>query len=210
VVDVSPEVKLAQENTAKLLEGLGHTVVEGSWPVNAEEFASAYTAFFRGRALPLKKAVEAMSGVPVSEAGLLTNFFSTFSEFAATIEPEKAKQAEKFLDTFPTLFEKSFKQFDMLLAPVCPVIGPKLSDFSPDDAFDIGTFTETLGQLKFTGPINFAGNPAMSVPLNWGADSGMPIGSHFIAALGADKMLYEMAYELEEARPWKDKWLHIR
>jgi Asp-tRNA(Asn)/Glu-tRNA(Gln) amidotransferase A subunit family amidase len=62
------------------------------------------------------------------------------------------------------------------------------------------------GMLKFTAPINFAGVPAMSVPLNWSPTLDLPIGSYFIARRGGDKTLYELAYELEAAVPWRDIW----
>ncbi len=60
--------------------------------------------------------------------------------------------------------------------------------------------------MKFTAAVNLAGCPAMSVPLTWKSAAGLPIGSHFVAARGNDRILYELAYELEEARPWKDRW----
>jgi amidase len=41
----------------------------------------------------------------------------------------------------------------------------------------------------------------MSVPLAWSA-SGLPIGIHFSAPVGEERRLLELAYELEEARPW--------
>jgi len=41
----------------------------------------------------------------------------------------------------------------------------------------------------------------MSVPLTW-SEGGLPIGSHFSAAKGQERRLLELAYELEQARPW--------
>ena len=45
----------------------------------------------------------------------------------------------------------------------------------------------------------------MSVPLHF-PEGGLPIGTHFAAAPGADALLLGLAYQLEEARPWKDRW----
>jgi amidase len=34
----------------------------------------------------------------------------------------------------------------------------------------------------------------------------LPLGAHFAAAPGADATLLGLAYELEMARPWRDRW----
>jgi amidase len=45
----------------------------------------------------------------------------------------------------------------------------------------------------------------MSVPLH-ASSGGLPIGAHFAAAAGNDAMLLSLAYELERARPWADRF----
>jgi amidase len=45
----------------------------------------------------------------------------------------------------------------------------------------------------------------MSVPLHFTPD-GVPIGSQFAAAPGRDARLLALAYELEAARPWAQRW----
>ena len=61
---------------------------------------------------------------------------------------------------------------------------------------------EMVMHLQYTAPINFAGCPAMSVPCAIGLNTGMPVGSHFIAPIGEEKRLFNLAYELEaELKP---------
>jgi Asp-tRNA(Asn)/Glu-tRNA(Gln) amidotransferase A subunit family amidase len=45
----------------------------------------------------------------------------------------------------------------------------------------------------------------MSVPLYW-TDAGLPLGIHLAAAAGQDELLFRLAYELEQARPWQHRW----
>jgi amidase len=56
----------------------------------------------------------------------------------------------------------------------------------------------------FTPLANFTGAPSMSVPLYWNAE-GLPIGSMFTAKLGGERLLFELAGQLERARPWRDR-----
>jgi amidase len=58
--------------------------------------------------------------------------------------------------------------------------------------------------VGYTPIHNVAGCPAMTVPL--GRDDGLPVGIHFAAAPGADRLLLALAYELEAAAPWSAAW----
>ena len=62
-----------------------------------------------------------------------------------------------------------------------------------------------ISYVAYTVVFNVAGMPAMSVPLGW-SEQGLPIGSQFAAKTGDERTLLELAYELEEAQPWADKW----
>lgn len=62
--------------------------------------------------------------------------------------------------------------------------------------------------MSYTPLHNTVGTPAMSVPLSWN-DEGLPIGSQFAAPVGGERALFELAYELEQARPWADKYAPV-
>jgi amidase len=50
--------------------------------------------------------------------------------------------------------------------------------------------------------------PPIGMPLYTGR-TGLPIGTQFAAAHGQEARLLHLAYELEEARPWADRWPEV-
>jgi amidase len=49
----------------------------------------------------------------------------------------------------------------------------------------------------------------MSVPLHW-TPEGLPIGTMISARAGNERTLFELAYELETARPWAHRAPPVR
>ena len=69
----------------------------------------------------------------------------------------------------------------------------------------MGEYETVMGRLlqwvAYTPWHNATGTPAVSLPLATTA-AGLPHGMMLGAAQGQEAMLLELAYELEEARPW--------
>ena len=124
------------------------------------------------------------------------------------IKSAKEAQAKglRYLETLSSSYDRIFADHDLLMSPVMPVLSIGVHDIKPQDTFNEITRRYLENRLGMTAPTNVVGIPAMSVPLNWGDPSGLPIGTMFQAKMGGDRLLYELAYELEEARPWKDRW----
>ena len=106
------------------------------------------------------------------------------------------KTAEAAMDAF-------FSHYDAWLTPVLSSTPRKLGEQAPTVPFDT-LYERITSYVAYTPIHNVAGTPAMSVPLGW-AKNGLPIGSQFAAAKGDDGLLYALAYELEQARPWAAK-----
>jgi amidase len=56
----------------------------------------------------------------------------------------------------------------------------------------------------YTPPFNITGQPSMSVPLGMSSDK-LPIGMMFTGRYGDEAMLFRLAAQLEQARPWIDR-----
>jgi len=206
MVETSADVLKAIEDSARLLESLGHTIIETSYPVDAEEFYGHYTNFFARKTAGLKDAIEAATGKPLMESGALTTFLAGNLLANQNVPSEDMAAAQAYIDSVPANFDRQFEQFDLLLTPVAPLAGVRVDESGADTEYNEESARALIGFLKFTGAVNFAGCPAMSVPSAWDTTAGLPMGMHLIAARGNDRMLYELAYEIEEARPWRNKW----
>ncbi len=67
---------------------------------------------------------------------------------------------------------------------------------------------ENIGWVPYTQLANLTGRPAISVPLHWTA-AGLPLGVQLLGRLGADGLLLQLAAQLEEAQPWRQRYAHL-
>ncbi|MBX2830083.1 MAG: hypothetical protein KTR23_02710 [Rhodospirillales bacterium] len=203
---VDPSVTAAQENTAQLLRDLGHEVVDTSIPVDQGEFFRNYNGAFLGQFGAITDQARAISGAPASESGLIDPFTASLIEYGSAIPSDVQAAGLEYLATVPGLYAEMFSDIDVLLSPVMPFTSIEGNALTPETQVNDAVLDLLQSGLAYTASANVSGHAAMSVPLNWDPESGMPIGSMFQAATGNDKMLYELAFELEQARPWKDRW----
>jgi amidase len=92
-----------------------------------------------------------------------------------------------------------YQTYDALLTPTLADPTPRVGHLAPTDYQQV--MDRLIDWVAFTPLQNVTGDPAISLPLAQSAD-GMPVGMMLAADLGQDALLLELAYELEEARPW--------
>jgi amidase len=86
------------------------------------------------------------------------------------------------------------------MMPTLAEVTPRIGHLDP--TADYQQIIDRLVEwVAFTPLQNATGEPAISLPLAESA-SGLPIGMMFAAPVGHEARLLELAYELEEARPW--------
>lgn len=205
-----PEVTAAIEKTAQLCADLGHEVVTAQPMVDAEEMLenfmgvwseSAYKLTQNARLIGLTqfKWISAEEGLEPWTLGL--------AEWHAKQEAKKpgvVKRALKYFSDLAKTYDEFFTQYDVELTPVLRTVPVRLGEQRPDLNFD--TLYERIADyVTYTPQHNVAGTPALSLPL-FQSSAGLPIGSQFAAGRGNERMLLELAYELEEALPWGNRW----
>ncbi len=92
-------------------------------------------------------------------------------------------------------------QYDAVLTPVLAHAPPRLGYLSPDQPFE-SLFERLLRYVAFTPLNNASGSPAISLPMGQSPE-GLPIGVQLMSAHGTERTLLELAFELEQAQPWR-------
>ena len=212
------------QHTVRLLESLGHTVEAVHPYINANDLSDSYLTMYYGHvAADLEFSAKLLnsnfSNLDVEDTTKLMGYIGK------KISAEQFVTAKRRWNEFSQSMHALHQEYDLLLTPT---LG---SEPVPIGEFDLGLFDkigtkvvnalglqkmllksgmtkklalEQLEKMPFTQLANLTGQPAMSVPLYW-TESGLPLGSQFIAPLGDEKTLFQLAQQLEYAQPWFDR-----
>lgn len=95
-----------------------------------------------------------------------------------------------------------FRQWDIIAMPSAAALPWPAEQAFPTEI--AGQPVGPRGHALFTGWVNAAGLPAISVPTA-PAENGLPIGVQLIGAYGADDAILDLAQAYEEQAPWADR-----
>jgi amidase len=90
-----------------------------------------------------------------------------------------------------------FGRWDLLLTPTAPMVAPRLHDHEPSIGELLSHSPESV--CFNTAPLNLSGNPALSIPTEWGRDRALPTAVQIIAPHFRDFEAFRAAFELERA-----------
>ena len=199
-----PEAEVAGilQATAKLLEAQGHTITGSTkWPT-APTFGDDFLAYWSLGAAQDVAGVEKLLGKKADET-MVEPFTLRMAANATTLKPADIEALQTRLLAAATAYDEWIKGFDVVISPVFTSPPSPLGFLRGDVPFD--TLRERLlHEVGYTLIHNISGAPAMSLPLGW-TTGGLPVGIQFSAANGAEKLLLELAYEIEAAQPWIGK-----
>lgn len=198
---VHPDVQAGADATAELCRELGHEVIDFTPPVDGARFTDAFILYWASGAAAFAQAASEFSGEPVGPDILEPLTLGLAGTFQANRDAFEGAVA--YLKAFEARYHEWFEDFDVLLSPTVTAPPPPIGEFDPAGDFETG-FAKVSDWVGYTPPMNVAGAASMSVPLAWSSD-GLPIGMMFSGRRGDDGLLLQLAYQLEEARPWIDK-----
>jgi amidase len=197
---VDPQCAATARAAAGLCASLGHHVKEAEL-----EFDAA----------GLKHAWRVIAGVGLAQQVDLQAKRRGLADWRAYVQPVNAEWAEEgwrwsgadYMRAVTQLHRTAralgrfFQQFDMFLSPTVAELPPVLGQMAGTN-MSLDQFYDQFWQhAPFTCAFNAAGCPAMSVPLGQSKE-GLPIGAHFGARFGDDGLLFALAGQLEQAKPW--------
>ena len=196
--DPAPAVRSAIEDVAELCRSLGHDVRERSTGIDGPTFADAFKLLWASGAAEVVRDVSAAApNAPLDQ--VLEPLTLELAQLYQSAPEGGFERAIATLRVTEAQYTEFFASTEVLLTPVLADVPPRLGEISP--ALGMVGFARVMEYATYTPLQNVAGAPAMSVPLAW-SSAGLPIGAHFSAAKGQERMLLELAYELELARPW--------
>lgn len=194
---VDAETRACVLETAELLSGLRHRVEESPLPVS-KQFAEDFSLYWGLLGLLVTAA-----GTRVLDPGFDVSRTDNLTRGLAQMCRRRLPQVPAMLVRLrrsTRAYREIFTHVDVLLSPVLGHTTPPLGHLSPTLPFE-ELFPRLQSYVAFTPLNNATGGPAISLPLGR-TSSGLPLGVHLSADHGDERTLLELAYELEEARPW--------
>jgi len=199
---VDAEVTDAAQAVGTLLESLGHRIEVG-WPKALEDktFGSKFRALWsanmgmsqRRFEEQLRRPLEDHEFEPMNraQADFARNFTSVDYALALAAVAQYRRAVQSWWND----------GWDLLLTPTLGELPLKLGTIVNDPDNPMSPMRRAGEFVPFTPPFNTSGQPAISLPLEWTAE-GLPVGVQLVAAYGREDILFRIASQLEEAKPW--------
>ncbi|UQX09732.1 amidase [Candidatus Mycobacterium methanotrophicum] len=194
--ECSAEVRELTLKTAGLLEELGHRVDHVEKPPVPTSFASDFVLYWGLLAFGQIHVSSSAAGFDRSRLDNLTLGLDRLARRNMHRMPLaliRLRGTRRHTARFA-------RTYDAVLTPTLADETPPIGYLDPT-----ADYQQVIDRLQewvaYTPVHNVTGEPAISLPLAASAN-GLPVGMMFSAAIGAEVRLLELAYELEEARPW--------
>jgi amidase len=195
----------AANETAKLLEGLGHTVEDVELPfLDAEDLVPQFLTRWSGGVAWNLDYWSRKTGRTVREEDVEPCTWA-LAEMGRTQSAAALLTAIERHQVLGIQIAQWYESgFDLLLTPTMAIPPPPLGSFEHPPDQPLLPIAVATPMAIFTSGINMTGLPAISLPLHVN-DDGLPIGSHLVAPYGREDVLIRVAAQLEQAAPWADR-----
>ena len=217
-----PDCIEAVQSSVKLLESLGHEVIETKPSFPRDELVEAYFMIVASGTSVFVENSSAYAGVKPSYKNFETITWA-LAQIGWHTSAARLSRARDTIHKASREIAKFFQEYDLFVtsthaAPPIKVGELELKtmdklqlglirSFPLQSLFDLmlkGMGNKALSKTPNTMLFNQTGQPGMSIPLHWNAE-GLPIGTQIVGPFGGEGLLFQVATQLEEARPWAQR-----
>ena len=197
-----PEAHKGLYDTVRLLQDLGHTVEDADPHLDGEVLGKALVTAIAANIAVIVDTRAKMLGREIRDDDLEPVTHS-MARLGRTMPMDSLVRADHAFQEAAIKFEAWMDEgdYDVCLMPTLsrPPVELGVLSLTPEDS---DAYTEAVTTFApHCAVFNMMGAPAMSVPLHWTKDN-LPLGMMFGARHGEETLLYGLAGQLEEARPW--------
>lgn len=203
--DVHPHMVDGVNETAKLLESLGHDVFEVSYDIEwhhyFEQLIIIWTSYV---AWAIDGIANSLQRTPSLEN--LERVTWEIYRHGRSLTATDMHNAMANLNLVCRQSGAMFQQFDVLLTPTIARPPLKLGTLDQNaEGVDAREWSrQVFDWIPFTPLYNTTGQPAISLPLCHSPDN-LPVGMQLVADLNDEATLIRLAAQLEQAKPWIDR-----
>lgn len=222
--EVDPDYIKAVEDTAKMLEKMGHTVEEARPDIDGRALAKSYMTLYYGEIAADLVELESILGRKATAADVEITTWS-MGMLGRTFSAGDFVKGKREWGTASRIMGRFHETYDVYITPTIAHPPAKIGELKPKAAdvvlmkivntLRLGKLVkatgmaeqmavESLTKTPFTQLANFTGQPAMSVPLHSTPD-GLPCGIQFIGRFADEATLFRLAGQLEKESPWFNK-----
>ena len=201
-VPIHPDCITAVEQTAQLCQDLGHIVEPAAPTFLSEQFVQTFMVVWASGINWSIKGITLLTGQAPNPAFYEPLTWALYEE-GERITGGDYLLAVQGLQQMARQIAGFFTRYDLWLTPTVAEPPLPLGSFEKDGDPMFG-LNRAIAYVPFTPIANATGQPAMSVPLHWN-EAGLPVGVHFMGRFGDEATLFQLAGQLEQARPWAGK-----
>jgi amidase len=193
--------KNALDQTVVLLQDLGHQLIPVKFPIT-EQMSDDFKMIWAANAYFVQNFGKLMFPAPFEPKNLskLTNGLTKLYSKRILESPFIIYRLNKSYHEYQQFLKTN--NIDILLTPTVAHLTPKIGHFDMNLDFDT-LFERMVDWTSFTPYANANGSPSISLPIGHDEEKDLPIGMQFAANHGEEKLLFELSYQIEEAKPWK-------
>jgi amidase len=180
---------VAVRDTARLLSDLGHDVreVDPHYPDITAAFVPQFFAGIRSEAAEMEHYER------------LERRTRETCRLGSWVTPKVREAALRATERVSAKANRVFDTVDVLLTPSIAHRPPRVGIL--DRTGTVRASLRSMPAITYASVWNVAGNPACSVPAGTGSD-GLPVGIQLVGPTDGEEVLFSVAAQLEQARPW--------